>query len=324
MRRAGRRALLVAATGGHLEQITRLEPRLSPAFDEIEYATFDDQQSRSLLEGRPVHHVLRIPPRGYKQVLQVAPAAWNIVRRGGYSDVISTGSAIAMPFLAAARLTGARAHYVESAARSDRPSLTGRTVARIPGINLYTQYTSWADQRWQWHGSVFDPFVLGDHERAVDSASRVVVTLGTMRSYPFRRAVQAIKNVLSEVAKPDVEVLWQVGDTPVDDLGIVGHNLIPARELNDAMHESDLVFAHAGIGSCLQVLDSGRAPVLLPRRSAQGEHIDDHQLLIAAELEARDLAVSRDPYELTAEDAISAMHRQVTVTGTPRPFELVS
>ena len=44
-----RKALLVASTGGHLEQLTRLERAMRPAVNEAEYATFDDPQSRSLL-----------------------------------------------------------------------------------------------------------------------------------------------------------------------------------------------------------------------------------------------------------------------------------
>lgn len=52
-----RTALLVASTGGHLEQLKRLEPRFAPAFDQAAYATFDDPQSRSLLAGRDVHFV---------------------------------------------------------------------------------------------------------------------------------------------------------------------------------------------------------------------------------------------------------------------------
>jgi hypothetical protein len=56
-----------------------------------------------------------------------------------FSRAISTGSSIAVPFLAAARLRGASCHYIESATRQTAPSLTGRTLACVPGISLYAQ-----------------------------------------------------------------------------------------------------------------------------------------------------------------------------------------
>lgn len=317
-----RKALLVAATGGHLEQISRLESAFRPRFDEVEYATFDDPQSRSLLAGRTVHHVGYIPPRGVKQAVLAQVPALNILRSGGYSDVISTGSAIAVPFLAAARMLGIRSHYVESAARSEGPSLSGRMVSRAPRLFLYTQYPTWAEGKWQYRGSVFDRYVLAANPKTFSAARRVVVTLGTMRTYSFRRAVDAVRRHLPAVTAPDVEVLWQVGETPVGDLPIDGKRLVPAEELKVAIREADLVIAHAGIGSCLQILDAGRAPVLLPRREAHGEHVDDHQRMIAFELDRRGLAISRDPDELSPQDLRDAMERTVEMGRFPVPFRL--
>lgn len=308
---ARRKALLVASTGGHLEQLTRLERSVHPAFDEAEYATFDDAQSRSLLDGRVVHTVDYIKPRGLKQALQAQAPALRILSQGGFTDVVSTGAAIAVPFLMAGRAIGLRSHYIESAARSDGPSLAGRMVSRLPGVYLYSQYPMWAEGRWQYRGAVFDRYRLSERAQSRRGAQRVVVTLGTMRGYSFRRAVDAVQRVLAEVASDDVEVLWQVGQTPVDDLDIDGKELVPAAEIRQAIAEADLVFAHAGIGSCLQILDAGRAPVLLPRRADQNEHIDDHQKMIAFELDRRRLAVSRDPELLTAADAIESMSRTV-------------
>ena len=49
-----RRTLLVASTGGHLEQLMRLHERLRPASNETEWVTSDEPQSRSLLSGQRV------------------------------------------------------------------------------------------------------------------------------------------------------------------------------------------------------------------------------------------------------------------------------
>ncbi|MDO5663198.1 MAG: glycosyltransferase [Brachybacterium sp.] len=318
------RRLLVASTGGHLEQLARLEPRLRPEASYAEFVTFDDQQSRSLLAGRRVSYVPRIPPRGLRQALQAVPHAIRILRAGRFDSVVSTGSAIAVPFMLAARSMGVECHYIESAARTDGPSLTGRILARVPGMHLYSQYPDWALDPWGYGGSVFDGFTSTEtDERRTTSVDRVVVTFGTMQGYPYRRAVEVVHRLLPEFAAPDATVLWQVGDTPVDDLPIQAAGLVPSRDLQQAITEADLVIAHAGVGSSLQFLDAGLCPVLLPRSAARREHIDDHQWLIARELAGRNLAVSRDADDLTVSDIETALSRRALRAETT-PFALRS
>ncbi|WP_218013614.1 glycosyltransferase [Georgenia sp. 311] len=319
-----RRALLVASTGGHLEQLWRLHERFRPPFDEVEWATFDEAQSRSLLAGQVVHHVPYIPPRGYGQVARAMVGARQILRAGRYDVVVSTGSGIALAFLPVARALGLQTHYVESAARADGPSLTGRLVSRVPGTSTYSQYPAWAGDRWQFRGSLFDGYEAVPAAPAAPSgaAHRVVVTLGTMRRYGFRRALEAVLRALPQVLAPDAEVLWQVGVTDCSGLPLDGRAEVPAAELRRAIADADLVVAHAGIGSCLTALDAGRTPVVLPRRRSEGEHVDDHQELIARELDRRGLAVRRLPGELTAADLMAAMSRRVQRAESTREFTL--
>lgn len=323
----GTRTLLVASTGGHLEELHRLAVRMVPPVGDVEWATFDDPQSRSLLRDHVVHHVPYIPPRGYRPALQTVRTAARIVSQGGYDRIVSTGAGVALPFLLAGRLRRIPCHYIESAARSEGPSLTGRVVARLPGIRLYTQYASWADHRWHYRGSLFDAFASTDEAAAADHAiakgpdaapraRAVVVTLGTMRTYGFRAALEAVARALPDVLAPDGQVLWQVGSTDVAGVTLGGRPIdardrVAADELRAAIASSDLVIAHAGIGSALTVLDAGRCPVLMSRRASRGEHVDDHQLLIAAALAQRGLAVSREPDDLDSGALRAAMRTRV-------------
>lgn len=316
------RTLLVASTGGHLEQMWRLRQRFVPELDGVEWATFDDAQSRSLLAGETVHHVPYIPPRGFRQVARALPDAAGILRRGRYDRVISTGSGIALAFLPIARAFGTEPHYIESAARADGPSLTGRIIGKLPRTRLYSQYESWADSRWRYAGSLFDGYRAGPGEAPAGGARRVVVTLGTMRTYGFRRAVEHLTRVLPEVLAPGAEVLWQVGVSDCTGLPVEGRVDVPSAELHAAIAEADLVVAHAGIGSCLATLDSGRCPVVLPRRPEHDEHVDAHQELIAGELDRRGLAIRRAPEDLTADDLREAMARSVTRVDQPDRFRL--
>jgi UDP-N-acetylglucosamine transferase subunit ALG13 len=317
-----RRTLLVASTGGHLEQLWRLHGRFLPADAHVEWATFDDDHSRSLLAGQTVHHVGYIPPRGYHQLARAWPAAAMLLRKGGFDSVVSTGSGIALAFLPTARALGIPAHYIESAARAEGPSVTGRLLSYLPGLHLYCQYPRWADERWRYAGWLFDDYRPAPAPQPRHLARRVVVTLGTMRGYSFRRAVERLVGLVPQVTEPGAEVLWQIGASDVSDLPVRARASVPAAELLDAVRRADLVIAHAGIGSCLAALDAGKCPVLLPRRAELGEHVDNHQRLIAAELDRRGLAITRDPDELTVDDLVLDMTRAVQIQRTQQRFPL--
>ena len=309
--------LLVASTGGHLKQLHRLHRRLTGVERPFRWATFDTPQSRSLLEGETVEFVRFVGGRDPLNLLSNAPAAHRMMRDGEVRTVVSTGSSMALPFLALARGRRLRCHYIESAARSDGPSVTGRVMSGIPGVYLYSQYPGWATGRWRYRGSVFDSFrAENPSERASGGLDRVVVTLGTYRGYGFLRLVRRLLEILPR----DAEVLWQTGDTDVSSLGIEGHYAIPERDLTQAMREAAVVVAHAGVGTALAALEVGKTPVLVPRRLAQGEHVDDHQTQIAQELARRGLSVSVEADALTHDHMLAAADRAVTTLPQEPPF----
>ena len=47
---------------------------------------------------------------------------------------------------------------------------------------------------------------------------------------------------------------------------------------------ADHVVVHAGAGSVMAAMKHGKIPIVVPRRGDLGEHINDHQLELAAEL----------------------------------------
>ena len=309
--------LLVASTGGHLKQLHRLHRRLTGVKGPFRWATFDTPQSRSLLQGERVVFVRFVGGRDPRNVVSNAPAANRMMQDPELRTIVSTGSSMALPFFAIARARGLRCHYIESAARGDGPSVTGRLMSLIPGVSLYSQYPGWAGGRWSYRGSVFDSFAAaGLPERAPARLARVVVTLGTFRGYGFVRLVKR----LLEVLPPEAEVLWQTGDTDTSDLGIDGHHAIPERDLIQAMSEADVVISHAGVGTALAALEVGKCPVLVPRRLAHGEHVDDHQTQIAAELARRELSVSVEADALSRDDLAAAAGRAVTTLDEEPPF----
>ncbi|MCW2621932.1 MAG: glycosyltransferase 28 domain protein [Frankiales bacterium] len=289
--------MLLASTGGHLAQLHRLRDRLA-GDDACFWVTFDSPQSRSLLADEDVVYVPYVAPRDWRTVAGNLRRARAILREREVTRIYSTGSGIALSFMPLARTRGIACHYVESAARSTGPSVTGRIMARVPGVRTYTQYHGWASKKWPKTASVFDDFLVGEDDPARPQLRRVVVTLGTIQGYGFRSLVDKLLAILP----PEAEVLWQVGDTDVSDLPITSCVSMPQSELTAAIQAADVVVAHSGIGSALGVLGLGKVPVLVPRSAARDEHVDDHQIGIARELAGRDLAIYRDVDDLTLLD----------------------
>ena len=145
-----------------------------------------------------------------------------------------------------------------------------------------------------------------------------MVTVGSTLAYGFRSLIERLVAIMP----PGVEVLWQTGPTDLSGLDIVGRPDVPAAELALAIAEADVVIAHAGVGTSLVALDAGRRPILVPRRHARDEHIDDHQAQIGADLAARGLAVVREVADLTLDDLAAATGWRVRQRQDLAPFVL--
>ena len=182
-------------------------------------------------------------------------------------------------------------------------------ISQIPGVHLYTQYPAWADDKWHYRGAVFDSFAP-----SIEPLGRREPGCGRLLSRSAHSKTSGSSgffDVCWRSCLRDADVLWQTGDTDVSGLGIVGHHAIPERELTRGDPEADVLVAHAGVGTALAAFEVGKCPVLVPRRVAHGEHVDDHQTQIAAELSNRGLAVSVEADELTLDHLFAAAAKQV-------------
>ena len=149
---------------------------------------------------------------------------------------------------------------------------------------------------------------------------KVVVTLGLQPKYGFPRLLRRLMAVVPAAA----EVLWQIGDCPVDPVPPGARREVPPDELQAAMREADVVIAHAGVGATLDALRAGHRALCVPRRRSHGEQVDDHQLELAGELDQHSCsALARDADAITAEDLELAAGWAVEPAPAP-PFRLVA
>lgn len=317
---AARSVLACSSSGGHFKQLVNLVGRL-PRVADVTWLTYDVGLSHDLLQaaGRADDRLVHAPyaaPRDLLNLARDGRVAQQLLRESDFDLAISTGAGIAVATLPLARLHGVRACFVESATRAAGPSLSGRILERVPGIELYTQNPGYS-RRWRHAGSVHDEFVPGP-ERQVDRIGKVVVTLGTIAPYGFERLVDELQRILPASA----EVLWQTGSTDVSGRGLDARARVPGPELEEAMSAADVVIAHAGTGTALTAFELGRCPVLVPRRAARGEHVDDHQVVTAAALSRRGLAMHVELDELTVEVLHEASRRTVVRRERPVAFAL--
>jgi UDP-N-acetylglucosamine--N-acetylmuramyl-(pentapeptide) pyrophosphoryl-undecaprenol N-acetylglucosamine transferase len=319
--------LLVATTGGHLAQLHDIADRLGRPDEPRVWVTHENAQSTSLLAGETVEFVRYVGVKDARGVAAMLPEVRRISRTYACTTAVSTGSGIALGFLPYLAAHGVQSHYVESAARVLGPSITGKILRRCPRVHVYAQYQERCVDGWSYAGSVFDGF------EAVPCAptpiTNVVVTLGTAAEFPFRRAVERLAALLRRGGELEtltgqrVNVLWQTGGTPVEDLGIEARDWLPSSELADAMTLADVVIGHAGVGSALAALKAGRPPVLIPREVSFGEVGDGHQIQVARLLEERHLATSCRVEELTAAALLAVAGRRVRRVESPQPFAFV-
>lgn len=281
---SGKRVLWVSSCGGHLAELKKIAD-LYPGSDARSlWVTFDTPQARSMLSGRRVQFIPAVGTRDGLGALRTLLTAKKILENGSFDYAVSTGAAVAVSFLPLASAMGIRALYVESLTRTHAPSLSGKLLSFFPAVDTYTQYQRWASDRWKYAGSVLDNWEASPRGHNIP-VKRVVVSLGTIPTYRFDRAVDAVKEMLPA----ECSVTWQLGATSRLDLPGTTFTELPWVEMGNLIRESDAFVCHAGVGSVLQALDNGTIPLLAVRSAENGEHVDDHQSYFAQEILRRGL-----------------------------------
>lgn len=294
------KVLLVASTGGHLTQLTRMANSWDIENDSL-WVTFDTHQSRSMLEGKRVLHVPYIAPRDVKAAAVARRIISQEVSGESFDRVVSTGAGLALAAFLSSKLRRTPKTYIESVSRTSGPSLTGRIVSALRLADQYTQHQSWADRRWKHTPGVLDEFVTAV-KTVPDGRPSLFVTLGTIKPYRFDSMIDAVLRT----GLADERTVWQVGETSRTDLPGTCVPHMTAEEFKSCVARADVTLTHAGVGTILQLLEAGECPVVIPRDPARKEHVDDHQRLICRLLESKGLAVVRETDELTADDVFLA------------------
>jgi UDP-N-acetylglucosamine transferase subunit ALG13 len=112
-------------------------------------------------------------------------------------------------------------------------------------------------------------------------AVHVFVTLGTDH-HRFDRLITWV-DLWTPPAGVAVDILVQHGATRPPQAGR-GVPYLDTEALREVLAESDVVVAQGGPGGIMDARRAGRVPIVVPRRAALDEVVDDHQVAFARRL----------------------------------------
>lgn len=113
----------------------------------------------------------------------------------------------------------------------------------------------------------------------------IFVTVGT-HEQPFDRLVKYMDELKASGAITE-EVFIQTGYTDYEPKNCGWSKLLPYSDMEKYVREARLVITHGGPSSFIMPLQVGKTPIVVPRQEQYGEHVNDHQLLFALEVEKR-------------------------------------
>lgn len=133
----------LASSGGHLEEISRLV-EIEEKYDN--FLVTEKGKFEELHFGKKVIYVYQI---NRKEILFLFKfiglilKAFKILLKEKPTVLISTGALATVPFCIVGKLLGKRIVYIESFARVDTPSLTGKIIYKLKLANLFV--VQWED-----------------------------------------------------------------------------------------------------------------------------------------------------------------------------------
>jgi UDP-N-acetylglucosamine transferase subunit ALG13 len=142
------------------------------------------------------------------------------------------------------------------------------------------------------------------------------VTVGNANQ-PFRRLLEAVETNIAHLPKP---VFIQHGHTPCVPGDFTAKPFVGMEDFVQLVHHSQLLIMHAGAGAMIHAITAGKRPVVMPRLSAYGEVVNDHQLEFAEAMAGVGKAwLARDTHELkqAIESALVADSTAPTPTSVP-------
>lgn len=138
----------------------------------------------------------------------------------------------------------------------------------------------------------------------------IFVTIGT--SEPFDRLLRAVDSIPG-----DEELIVQTGASTVRPARATCVSFLPYEEVIGNVRAARAVVTHAGAGSVLTCLGTGKRPIVVPRLRRYGETSDDHQLAFGRRLHEAGLVTLVENLDLL----VDVVGRALAHPASPLPVQ---
>ncbi|MEN9786795.1 MAG: EpsIG, putative glycosyltransferase [Pseudomonadota bacterium] len=105
----------------------------------------------------------------------------------------------------------------------------------------------------------------------------IFVTVGT-HEQPMDRLVRALDALSDAVVPADEPIVVQAGPCALPVRRVEMHGIMAFGAVQDHLARARIVVTHGGPATIMQALSHGKVPIVVPRQSRHGEHVDDHQV----------------------------------------------
>ncbi len=125
----------------------------------------------------------------------------------------------------------------------------------------------------------------------------ILLTVGTQ--LPFDRLVELVDGWARK--HPEVEILAQIASGTYIPKHMEYADYLREERYAEVFAETDVVLAHAGMGSIVSSLIASKPVIVYPRKASLGEHRNEHQLATCRKLShLKGCYVAYEPEELYA------------------------
>ncbi len=112
----------------------------------------------------------------------------------------------------------------------------------------------------------------------------IFVTVG-FENFPFDRLIRAVDEGVARGIVPD-RLMMQIGHSNYIPRFCPSQRFLRFDKLVDYISQATIIICHAGVGTTLLSWRVGKIPLLFPRQARFGEHVDDHQICFARQMDA--------------------------------------
>jgi UDP-N-acetylglucosamine transferase subunit ALG13 len=138
----------------------------------------------------------------------------------------------------------------------------------------------------------------------------IFVSIGT--SEPFERLLAALGGIAA-----DEELIVQCGESSVRPHRATCVEFLAFDDFVELVRRARVVVCHAGVGTIMVAIASGKRPVVVPRLPQYGEAIDDHQLVLARRLASAGIVTLVEEPERLEQVIAAATLTPVTELASP-------